>query len=221
MKTKAIILATILTTVITVSQFIDTENYYHPGFNQSSNENGVAYAYPPAVGILGNAKNCLVCHANNGQWKDDGKTIIDILDKSTKKSLRQPDGSFLIEVKRNEVADILTVIGRTANDTEEAPHRNAFLFIDPTTIGTSSLSKFAPGWDVNLPLGCKLVGDKLAGYEKAKITKHPMSVMPTDNAKDAELILQVMLTDGKTLKGDAKGGKTNYFERKVKLIVID
>lgn len=219
MKTKVITATVLVIIAIAIAQITTSEYYYHPEF--SKNSYGTVHAYPPAVGVFGNAKNCLACHVNDGPWKDEGKTIIDMLDKSTKKSLRQPDGSFLIEVKRNEVAQILTVIGRTANDTEEAPHRNAFLFIDPTTIGTSSLSKFAPGWNVNLPLGCKLVGDNLAGYEKAKITKHPMSVMPTDDARDAELVLQVMLTDGKTIKGDAEGGKANYFERIVKLKVID
>ena len=58
------------------------------------------FAYPPAVGILGKAKNCLSCHVTNGPWKDDGKSIIDILDKETKKSFRQTDESFLIEVNK-------------------------------------------------------------------------------------------------------------------------
>ena len=47
------------------------------------------FSYPPAVGIIGKAKNCLVCHVNNGQWQDEENTIIDILDKKTKKSLIQ------------------------------------------------------------------------------------------------------------------------------------
>ncbi len=55
-----------------------------------------ARAYPPAVGIVGKSKDCLVCHLNNGPWKDDAKTIIDIIDKDTKKSYKQPDGNFLI-----------------------------------------------------------------------------------------------------------------------------
>ncbi len=29
-----------------------------------------AFSYPPAVGLLGKAKNCLVCHVNNGPWQD-------------------------------------------------------------------------------------------------------------------------------------------------------
>ncbi len=72
-----------------------------------------ALAYPPAVGILGKAKNCLVCHINNGPWKDNEKTISDVLDKETQKSLKQADGSFLIEAKRGETKTMLTVIGRT------------------------------------------------------------------------------------------------------------
>ncbi len=61
-----------------------------------------AAAYPPAVGIIGKAKNCLACHVNNGPWMDDGAIIIDVVDKETKRSLKQPDGSFLIQAKRGE-----------------------------------------------------------------------------------------------------------------------
>lgn len=219
MKVKKIVATVLVIMVIAIVQVTNTEYYFHPEFNKNSN--GMVYAYPPAVGIIGNAENCLVCHSDNGPWKDEEKTIIDILDKSTKKSLRQPDGSFLIEVKRNEVANIITVIGRTADDKEDAPYRNAFLYIDPTTIGTASLSKFAPGWNVNLPMSCKIVGDKLKGYEGAKITIVPSSIRPTDGARDAELILQVMLTKGDAEKANALAGTSNYYERIVKLKVIN
>ena len=47
-----------------------------------------AYAYPPGVGILSKAKNCLVCHANNGPWSDEERTIIDIIAVDSKKSFR-------------------------------------------------------------------------------------------------------------------------------------
>ncbi|MDP3791329.1 MAG: hypothetical protein Q8R38_04730 [Candidatus Omnitrophota bacterium] len=180
------------------------------------------WAYPPAVGILGEAKNCLSCHVNNGPWKDDGLTIIDILDKGTKKSLKQIDGSFLIEVKRGEKKTILTVIGRSKADKEESPYRNAWLYVDPRTIGTTSLSKFAPGWDVNLPMSCRIVGDTLEGYEGTKISVLPMTIQPSDAAQDAELMLQVMPTKGESVKGKPKEGMIgNYFERKVKLKVMD
>ncbi|OGX28243.1 MAG: hypothetical protein A3F87_04725 [Omnitrophica WOR_2 bacterium RIFCSPLOWO2_12_FULL_51_24] len=180
------------------------------------------WAYPPAVGILGEAKNCLSCHVNNGPWRDDGLTIIDILDKETKKSLKQIDGSFLIEVRRGEKETILTVIGRSKEDREEPPYRNAWLYVDTRTIGTTSLSKFAPGWDVNLPMSCRLVGDRLEGYENAKITVLPMTIQPSDAAQDAELMLQVMPTKGESVKGKPKEGMIgNYFERKVKLKVVD
>ena len=180
------------------------------------------FAYPPAVGILGKAKNCQSCHVSNGNWKDDGKIVIDIFDKETKKSFKQPDESFLIEGKRGEVKTVLTVIGRTKDDTSEAPYRNAWLYVDPKTIESASLSKFAPGWDVNLPMSCRIVGDILEGYEGAKITVLPMTIRPSDAAQDAELILQVMLTKGESLKGKPKEGMiSNYFERKVKLKVTD
>mgnify|MGYP006863441084 CR=1 FL=1 len=218
MKTKAIILTAVLMIYAAVSQLIGIENLFHPEFRENKNSNGIAYAYPPVVGILSNAKNCLTCHDNNGQWKDDEKIIIDILDKDTKKSFKQPDGTFLIEVKRLEQKTVLTVIGRKKDNIIPIPYRNAWLYIDPTTIGTNSLSKFAPGWDVNLPISCRLVGDKLPGYEDADITSLSMTIQPLSNAKDAEIQLQVMLTKGESIKGNAQEGMTgNYFERKVNL----
>ena len=224
MKTKAIILTAILIVMVTINQFTGTENFYHPEFREKQNSpalgGSVAHAYPPAVGILSNSKNCLSCHVNNGQWKDDNKTIIDILDKETKKSLKQPDGTFLIETEKGEQKTVLTVIGRKKDNAIPSPYRNAWLYIDTTTIGTKSLSKFAPGWDVNLPIACRLVGDKLPGYEDADITSLPMTIQPLDNAKDAEIVLQAMLTKGESVKGNAEEGMSgNYFERKVKLVV--
>ncbi len=181
-----------------------------------------ALAYPPGVGILSNQKNCLQCHANNGPWKDDLRTIIDILDKDTMKSLKQADGSFLIETERGATKTLLTVIGRAKGDAAEAPYRNAWLYIDPKTIGSASLSKFAPGWDVNLPMSCRIVGDTLVPYEGAVLTVLPMTIRPTDAAQDAELELQVMLTQGESVKGKPKEGMIgSYFERKVKLKVTD
>ena len=181
-----------------------------------------AIAYPPAVGILGNAKSCMSCHVNNGPWVDESKTIIDILDKETMKSLRQSDGTFQLDVKRGQQKTVLTVIGRIKDDDTPTPYRNAWTYIDPATIGTSSLSKFAPGWAVNLQMSCRVVGDKLPGFEDAKITVLPMTVQPLDDAKDAVLQLQVMLTKGESVKGDSKKGMLgNYFERSVKVKVID
>jgi hypothetical protein len=181
-----------------------------------------ARAYPPAVGILGKVKNCLACHASNGPWKNDEKTIIDIIDKESKKSFKQPDSSFLIEVKRGERKTVLTVIGRSKNDKEDTPYRNAWLYIDPKTIASTSLSKFAPGWDVNLPMSCRVVGDNLEGFEGAKVTVLPMTIRPTDAAQDAELTLQVMLTKGESVKGKPKEGMIgSYFERRVKLKVTE
>ncbi|MFA5804555.1 MAG: hypothetical protein WC879_07910 [Melioribacteraceae bacterium] len=181
-----------------------------------------AIAYPPAVGILGNAKSCMSCHVNNGPWVDESKTIIDILDRETRKSLRQADGTFLLEVKRGQQKTVLTVIGRIKDDDTPLPYRNAWTYIDPTTIGTSSLSKFAPGWAVNLQMSCRVVGDMIAGFEGAKVTVLPMTVQPLDDAQDADLQLQVMLTKGESVKGDPKKGMLgNYFERIVKMKVIN
>lgn len=183
-------------------------------------ENG--FAYPPAVGVLGKAKSCMSCHVNNGPWTDEQKTIVDILDKETMKSVRQQDGTFLVEVKRGQRKTLLTVIGRTKDDEAPLPYRNAWTYVDPTRIETNSLSKFAPGWVVNLQMSCRVVGDKLPGFEGAKITALPMTVQPLDDAKDAQLQLQVMLTKGESVKGDAKKGMLgNYFERKVQVKVVE
>lgn len=180
------------------------------------------FSYPPAVGILGKSKSCMICHVNNGPWTDVQKTIIDLLDKETLKSLRQADGSFLIEVKRGQSKTVLTIIGRTKDDEAPPPSRNAWTYIDPTRIETDSLSKFARGWAVNLQMACRLVGDNLPGFEGAKISILPMTLQPLDDAKDSELQLQVMLTKGEAIKADAKKGMLgNYFERKVELKVLD
>lgn len=225
MKVKTLILFSIILVIVTLFTLTKQENFsYHPEFREAhtSSSFGIssAYAYPPAVGILSNSKNCISCHTNNGQWKDDSKTIIDILDKDTKKSFKQSDGTFLIETKRGEQKTVLTVIGRKKDNSISAPYRNAWLYIDPTTIGTNSLSKFAPNWDVNLPMSCRLVGDKLPGYEDADITSLPMTIQSLSNAKDTEMQLQVMLTKGESVKGNAQEGMSgNYFERTVKLVV--
>ena len=222
MKMKTIMLTIILTAGITICQFIGTESYFHPEFSDHKTSNGVALAYPPGVGILTRSKNCLSCHINNGSWNNENENIIDMLDKDTKKSFKQPDGSFQIEVKRFESKTVLTVIGRKDTDKSDLPYRNAWIYIDPKTIETNSLSKFAPGWECNLQMACRVVGDKLDGYENAAITSLPMTIRPVDAAQNAELSLQIMLTKGESKKGDTKVGmKGNYFEKKVKLTVLD
>lgn len=177
-------------------------------------------AYPPAVGILSEAKSCLDCHVNNGPWGDPARTIVDIIDSKSKESFKQSDGTFLIQAKRGEKKTVLTIIGRIQGDTEEVPYRNAWLYLDPETIGKDALSKFTPGWDVNLPMACRIVGDRIKGYDGAKITVLPMSIMPTDTAKNSKVVLQVMLTKGESVKGEPTEGMVgNYFECVVTMIV--
>ena len=179
-----------------------------------------AWAYPPGVGILGKSKSCLTCHVNSGPWTDETKTIVDIVDKESGKSLKQADGTFLIEAKRFQLKTVLTVIGRAKGDPAPPPYRNAWLYIDPAQIESGSLSKFAPGWSVDLPMSCRLVGDKASAYEGAKITALPMTVRPLDDARDAALELHVMLTAGEAVKGDAtKGMLSNCLIRTVRLKV--
>lgn len=220
MKIKAFILSVFVLGIAAFSTIMRQQSSYHPEFSESSSTSrfgiNAAYAYPPAVGILSSSKNCMSCHVNNGPWKEENNLIIDVLDMETKKSLKQSNGSFLIEAKRWEQKTVLTVIGHKKTNTVSAPYRNAWLYIDTATIGTHSLSKFAPDWDVNLPMSCRLVGDKLPGYEDADITSLPMTIQPLGNAKNVELQLQVMLTKGESVKGKAKEGMLgNYFEKKV------
>lgn len=180
-----------------------------------------ATGYPPAVGILTRSKDCLACHVANGPWTDEARTIVDVLDATTKKSLRAPDGSFLLEVMRGEPRTVLTVIGRAKGESQP-PRRIGWLYVDPSTIESSSLSKFAPGWDVNLPGACRLVGDTLEGFGGAALTALPMTVRPADSARDAELVLQVMLTTGDSVKGKPKEGMVaNYLTRKLVLKVLE
>jgi hypothetical protein len=180
-----------------------------------------AFAYPPAVGILSPARNCLSCHSNDGPWKDPARLVIDILDKTSGKSVRQADGSFLIHAKRGELKTVVTVIGWRGDEAGPAPYRNAWLYVDPQRItDAGSLNKFAPGWMVNLPMSCRVVGDAVEAYPGAQLTALPMTVRAGDDAADAEIELQVMLTRGESIKGDAKKGMTgNYFERRVRLKV--
>lgn len=181
-----------------------------------------AAGYPPAVGILGKAKGCLACHANNGPWQDDAATVIDIVDQASGSSLKQPDGSFSITASRGETRTVLTVLGRVRGDSALPPYRNAWLYVDPSTIATGSLSKFAPGWEVNLPMGCRIAGDRLALFDGALISVLPMTVRAGDGARDAEIALQVMLTRGESVKGKPKEGMIgSYFERRVHLRVMD
>lgn len=182
---------------------------------------GPVSAYPPAVGILGQSRNCLTCHANNGPWKDEEGVIIDLLDKSTGKSLRQKDGIFLLSAKRGEPRTVVTVIGWRPERGDSIPYRNAWLYVDPRRIADpTSLSKFAPGWTANLTMSCRVVGDVVEAYPGAHTTALPMTVRAGDDAADAELELQVMLTRGEAVKGQAnKGMEGNYFERRVRLKV--
>lgn len=225
MKIKSITALTAFTAMTFIAQLLSiNEPAHHPVFSDTNNHHsigiGAAYAYPPGVGILSDKKNCVSCHVNNGPWEDESKIVIDILDKESMQSLKQPDGSFLIETNRWAQKTVLTVIGSQKNEAVPVPYRNAWLYIDTTTIGANSLSKFAPGWDVNLPMSCRVVGDKLPGFEHANITSLPMTIQPMTNANNAELQLQVMLTKGESVKGKAKEGMLgNYFEQKVRLVV--
>ncbi len=179
-----------------------------------------AMAYPPAVGILGQSENCLTCHVNNGPWVDNSNLVIDIVDKQSGASLQQDDGTFALSVKRGGAVTLLTVAGCKTETDSLIPYRNGWLYIDSQRIGTSALSKFPPGWEVNLPMACRLGGDKLDAYPGVHGTILPMTIRPTDAAGDATVTLQMMLTSGETVKGDPQRGmKGSYFERTLYLKV--
>lgn len=176
-----------------------------------------AGAYPPAVGIIGKFRNCAACHTDNGPWKDDGNQILDLVDRETGKSLRQADGSFLVSAKPGQARKLMVVVGRAKGDKEPAPNRNGWTFVDPQLIERGGFgSKFAAGWDVDLPLSCRLVGDNMKGYDGASVSALPLTVRPTESARDGELEWQVLMTRGTAVKGDANQGlEQNNFVRKV------
>jgi hypothetical protein len=181
-----------------------------------------AHAYPPGVGILTAHRDCLGCHAQSGTWSEGRHTIVDILDAETRRSLRSRDGRFVIEVPRGERKTVITLIGRAAGDPAPPAERHAWLFVAPSQIGTSSLSKFAPGWDVDLSMACRVVGDTAPEYPGARLTALPMTIRPGDAAGESELELQMMLVSGDGTKGSAlQGLTTNYLVRRVRLRVID
>lgn len=71
-------------------------------------------------------------------------------------------------------------------------------------------------------MSCRIVGDKLEGYESPVVTVLPMTVRPTDAARDAELELQVMITGGEAVKGKEREGLvSNYFVRRILLRVLE
>jgi len=181
-----------------------------------------AAAFPPAVGILGKAQSCLACHVDNGLWLDGADLIIDIVEKGTGRSLRQPDGTFKLSVKRGEPATVMTIIGYRNSVNEPVPYRNAWLYVAPETIGDSALSKFLPGWEVNLPMACRIVGDKSDLYPNANLTALPMTICPGDAARNGRVTLQVMLTRGESVKGKPKEGMLgSYFEKTLTLEVSE
>ena len=181
---------------------------------------GVA-AYPPAVGILGKSPNCLSCHVNNGSWVDGPDLVIDIVDKDKQTSLKQKDGSFLLSARRGQAITVLTIIGYRTSDQDQIPYRNAWLYTDPKQIESPSLSKFPPGWESNLPMACRLVGDKSESYPDAHVTVLPMTIRPDDSAADGSVTLQIMLTKGESVKGKPKEGmQGSYFERILHLKVV-
>jgi hypothetical protein len=181
-----------------------------------------ASAYPPAVGVLSASKDCLACHLNNGPWKVESDVIIDILDKATGRSLRQADGTFLIAARRGELKTVMTIIGSKARPGTPAPYRNAWLYVDPARIAdSSSLNKFAPGWAVNLPMSCRVVGDVVDAYPGDHTTALPMTVRAGEDApRETETELQVMLTRGESVKAKPKEGmQGSYFRRTVRFRV--
>lgn len=145
--------------------------------------------------------------------------IVDMIDKATGKSLRQNDGSFLVEVRRNEPKAILTVLGRRAGDETESPTRNGWLYVD---LNSPTLTKFPPGWQTNVQYGCRVVGDTMTGFEDARVTVSTMTIAADDKARNGELTLQAMVTRGSGVKGKPREGLTaNYFERKLKLKIVE
>lgn len=179
---------------------------------------GAALASPPAVGIAGNAKSCAACHSAVGPWVDGPGLIFDLLDNATGQSLKQEDGSFLVACAPEQAVTVLAVLGYRKDAGPLMPHRNGWLLVDTTTIGGGALSVFAPGWELNIPYGCRITGDAVPAYAGQIVSAAPLTIRPTVNAKDATVSLQALLTSGDAVKGKANEGVTqNYHERTVHL----
>jgi hypothetical protein len=182
----------------------------------------LALATPPAVGIVGSSRDCNACHVNSGQWLESPELVIDLVDPVSKTSFRQPNGSFLLSARRGETVNAVAIFGYKSVSPALAPHRNGWIFVDTTTIGTEAISKFAPGWEISLPYGCKISGDKSEAYPDAQITSAPFIVKASESAADRDVTLQVLLTSGEAVKGKAKEGLvSDYFSRQVHLRVND
>jgi hypothetical protein len=64
-------------------------------------------------------------------------------------------------------------------------------------------------------MSCRVVGDTTEAYSNGAVTILPMTVRPGDDARDAEIELQVMLTRGESVKGNPQEGMIgSYFERR-------
>ncbi len=170
----------------------------------------------PGSPLEGRQKSCATCHAVRDRWADESKIIIDIVDPETRKSFRQNDGSFLIEVKRNTERRVLSVFG--VKPTEKyPPDMVGWLYVDPKELADAPESslKFAPGWRVNRPFCGKRLNERVDGYEGDHLASITMTIMPTAPAVDAEVKLQVVF------KSLARGLRGNYDEKNVKLRVVE
>jgi len=219
MKIKILLLTLGLFVISVVGTILAPDPGYHTEFHPKLASLGIsqAEAYPPGVGILTKSRNCVSCHQNNGPWKDDDNTIIDIIDKDTRQSLKQPDGSFLIVTERYKAKTVYTILGSKNQQGIPRPEKNGWIYIDTTTINKNTLSKFAPGWEVDLPLSCRIAGDKVDGFEDATLTSLPMTIRPLTDARDSRLMLQGMLSRGKAEKQNTGQMLASYFERTVYL----
>lgn len=170
----------------------------------------------PGSPLEGRQKSCATCHAERDRWVDESKIVIDIVDPVTRKSFRQNDGSFLIEVKRNTERRVLSVFGVTPAE-KFPPDMVGWLYVDPNELANAPESslKFAPGWQVNRPFCGKRLNERVDGYEGEHLASITMTLMPTETADDAEVKFQVLF------KSLGRGLQANYYEKNVKLKVID
>lgn len=175
----------------------------------------IAWSWPGSP-LEGRQKSCATCHADRDRWVDESKIIIDIVDPVTRKSFRQNDGSFLIEVKRNTERRVLSVFGVTPAE-KFPPDVVGWLYVDPSELANAPESglKFAPGWQVNRPFCGKRLNERVDGYEGEHLASITMTLMPTETAGDAEVKFQVLF------KSLGRGLQANYYEKNVKLKVID
>lgn len=170
----------------------------------------------PAASLQSRDRDCTSCHQAADSWTDTARVIIDIVDPQTGTSYEAADGAFDIAVRRGEELRVKSVFG-VRQGHQFPPEMVGWLYASPALLKKAPESdpKFAPGWQVNRSFCMKRLVEEVKGFPGNQLAAVPMTIRPLDNAEDATISLQVLF------KSSARGLAGDYFERDVRLRVID